>query len=250
MDLAIIVLLSVAAFGANFFSVITGGAGLILTPLLITFGIPPVQAIAATKFSYLGTSVTGTIKFHREKRIDYKIALPLAVFGIAGALIGATLVLSAEPHLLKIFIGLMMLGILALVFIKKDLGESEHPVKITHGRLIIGGFLTLIAVALGTMAGGGLVVLISYILVILFGASFLHSAGTQKIINDVAFLIIAAIFIISGSVNYAIAIPMLIAASLGGWFGAQYGISKGVHWVKHAFTVAVILMSINIFLSL
>lgn len=250
MELWVLFVLMVVAFVANFFSVVTGGAGLILTPVLISFGIPPVSAIAASKFSYLGSAITGTYKFHKAKKIDYRLAAPLSVFGFFGAILGARLAIHAEPEILKSVIALMMLFILALVVINRNVGESDHPVELKLWRLLLGGVLVFGAVALGTLAGGGLVILLSYILVFLFGESFLHSAGTQKIINDVAFLIISIIFIMQGVMDFSVAVPLLIASSIGGWFGSMYGLRKGSHFVKHAFMIIIVLLSAKMLLGL
>lgn len=250
MEFFMIVILVIAAFAANFFSVMTGGAGLIMTPLMVAFGMPPVNAIACTKFSYIGSSVTGTIKFHKEKKIDYKLALPLVIFSVVGSLLGAFLLFIVPPRFLKMFIAFMMLGILALVVFNRNIGVKDKPMDITRRRLFFGGILVSLAIVMGILAGGGLVVLISYVLVFLFGESFMHSAGTQKILNDVTFLILAVIFMIMGVVRYEIAIPLLVSASLGGWFGAVYGLSRSAIWIKNTFMVVIVLLSTKILLTL
>lgn len=250
MEFFMIVILIIAAFAANFFSVMTGGAGLIMTPLMVAFGMPPVNAIAATKFSYLGSSITGTIKFHKEKKIDYKIALPLTLYAVVGAFLAAFLLFLVPPSFLKMFIAFMMLGILALVVFNRNIGVKDKELAESRWRMFFGGLLILVAVVMGTLAGGGLIVLISYVLVLLFGESFMHSAGTQKILNDVIFIILAAIFMVKGVVQYEIAVPLLVSASLGGWFGAVYGLSRSAIWIKNTFMVVIVLLSTKILLTL
>lgn len=249
MDFWVIVVVCIAGFAVNFFSVVTGGAGLVLTPLLIAFGYPPAGAIAATRFSYLGSSITGTIEFHRRKQIDYKLAIPLSIFGVIGAVIGAFLVVSFEPTILRYSVGFMILFILAIMLIYKDFGEEDRQIVVSVPRLFLGGLFVCLAVILGTLAGGGLIVLISYVLVLVFKESFLHSAGTQKIINDLCFLLQAGIFMYLGLVDYYVAVPLLVVSSAGGWLGSSYNITKGAHWVKKIFIAVIIILAIRMIIS-
>ena len=248
MDFILVLGLMAITFIAHFFAVVTGGAGLIMTPLLITAGFPPVNAIALNQFSQAGSAVSGTIQFHRNKQIDYRVALPLIIFAGAGSIAGAFTALSIDQSVLENLIGFMLLGILILIILNRDVGEDEHPVRLTAWRVLVGGILVSAAVIFGTLAGGGVVILMTYILILLFGESFLHSAGTQKILNDVAFLTVIGIFIYKGVIDFRIALPLLAASTLGGWFGSMYGISHGSHWVKNVFMVAIILLATKLIL--
>lgn len=65
MDLLLIALLAAANFVLVFFSVVTGGSNLVMTPLLISLGVPAPSAVAATRVGNLGGSSVGLFKFNR-----------------------------------------------------------------------------------------------------------------------------------------------------------------------------------------
>jgi uncharacterized protein len=250
MDVHLIILFSIISFTISIFSVASGGTGLILTPLLIAFGVPPATAIPASNFSLLGTSASGTYKFHKAKKIDYRIGVPLSLFALAGGILGSYVVLIIDPNLMKIIIGFLMLAIFTFTFFSKKLGESDHIVPFTFKRLIIGGILIFSLIFISTLAGGGAAILSMYLLILLFGESFLHSSGTQKIIQDISILGIIIIFIVNGKMDWLISVPMFFASIAGAWIGSNYFISHSNELVKNILMVFIVLVSIKMILPL
>lgn len=248
MDIWMIALFTAIALFTSFFSVMMGGAGLVLTPMMLAFGVPPAQAISSTKFSFLGTSTTAALKFHKYYRVEYKLAVPLAIFAIAGGIIGSNAVIGMDPAVLKFLIGLTMITILGITAFTKDLGESDHPVEMTPMKLLTGGLLVIISVFIATITGGGAAVLITYILILIFGESFLHSAGTQAIISDISLITISAVFIYHGVITWQLAVPLLIANVIGANLGSSYCVIKGNHWVKKVFVGMILILSVKLLL--
>ena len=59
VDILIDAVIALIVFGVNFVGVISGGAALILRPLLIMLGIPPQVAIGTTRTANVGSRFVG-----------------------------------------------------------------------------------------------------------------------------------------------------------------------------------------------
>lgn len=67
------------------------GGGIIMVSALSFLGVPPVQTTSTSLIAVASTSVSSTIEYSRQKRIDYRIGLEMAAFAIPGAILGAIL---------------------------------------------------------------------------------------------------------------------------------------------------------------
>jgi uncharacterized protein len=72
-----------------------------------------------------------------------------------------------------------------------------------------------------------------------FGRDFLSAAAAAKVLNLASNGGALALFMYLGSVNYAIALPMMLANILGGYAGAALAIRGGAGFVRKIFLVVV-----------
>ncbi|MCX7842398.1 MAG: sulfite exporter TauE/SafE family protein [Clostridia bacterium] len=87
------------------------GGGAVLIPALVLF-IKPEQHIAQSVnlLFFIPTAVVALIIHARNKRIDFKMALPLIIFGFAGSYAGSKLALSLTGTALKRWFGFFLLA--------------------------------------------------------------------------------------------------------------------------------------------
>lgn len=249
MEPTIIFSLAVLNFFLSFLSVIVGGGGLIMVPLLIILGVPPTNAVAITRFYNIGTGGASLFEFNRGGKVNWKIGLPLAVVAVFASIIGANFVLNINESLLKIAIGLIITFILFIMVLNKRIGVDIRQ-KSTVNKRMLGFILTLFIVIISTMSGGGAGMLMTYVLIFLFGQTFLESMGTRKIITFTALAFSTAFFVLAGVIIYEIAIPLLITGALGGFAGARYAMKKGDRWVRILFMVIAFIMALTLFFQL
>ena len=83
MDPFILLLVFLVGIIASYIGTNAGGGGLISIPAMIFLGLPAQMAIATNKVGALGMT-TGFYKYHKERKIDYSVAIPVAIFGING----------------------------------------------------------------------------------------------------------------------------------------------------------------------
>ncbi len=92
------------------------GGGFILVPtLILVFNLPPQNAIAISLVAMCGTTVSATIGYIRQKRVDYKLALLYDVFDLPGVVIGAYLTTILPQNLLIGLCGLFILSLSLLM---------------------------------------------------------------------------------------------------------------------------------------
>jgi hypothetical protein len=208
---------------------------------MIVLGIPPAVAVANTRFSILGVDITSIREFHAAKKIHYKLAFPLAVVSGAAALVSAQYLPDMDGELLKkVIAGAMLLSIVLFVAFPKVGSVTGRPMA---GAWLIGVPLIAISTVIATVTGGLAGMLYSYILVLVFGETFLESAGTRKIIAFALTLSAATTFVIQGLVDYRVAGPLLVSSGLGGWFGSRFMIKRGDKVVRWIFLAGVAVMA-------
>ncbi len=76
----------------------TGGSVFLTVPVMIWLGIAPQSSIATARLASVGTMVAGLRHFHQQGKVDYALAIPAAVLGLAGALGGASLLLPSASN--------------------------------------------------------------------------------------------------------------------------------------------------------
>lgn len=120
---------AVVGFCSGIISGMGIGGGTILIPaLLFLTDITQQQAQGINLVYFIPTAVTALITHQKKGNLNWKIAKPLAVLGLAGAAAGAFLAVSLESELLrKIFGGFLFLMGLSEIFKKeKKKGEKKY----------------------------------------------------------------------------------------------------------------------------
>ena len=233
MDIGILfdIGLFAAVFLVNFFGAISGGAGLVVRPLLILLGVPPQFAIGTTRTANVITRLVGLTQFHKHSKIDWKLALTLMVPATVGSIIGVQLVVWLDQELLTRIIGFMVLLSGIGLLIKKDVGIANIDFVPSVRRKIIGGIIYGLSTLIATLSGGGGVIN-NYILLNIYKKSYISAAAIRKVAGFGGAFIGSLLFIYYGFINWYYALLILIAGSIGTYMGVQHGIKKGEEWVR------------------
>ena len=243
-----IILISVISFLATYFGQLAGGGGLLVTPVLISFGLPVPIALGTRRFSTISGITAGLIQFHRWKQIDYRLSRFLVVFSTAGCALGYLVVNSIEGSILKRIIGFLIIAItIALIFEKSDKIQKIKG-RLYRYRNSIGPFLALASGTLAVIIGGGGGTTFTYLLIIVYGQTILQSIGTRRLPLLSGHLVAAILFIWAGNVYYPLAVSLLCVNALGGWFGSQFYLKKGEKKVRALFFAIIMLLGLKILL--
>lgn len=209
----------VAACLAGMLNTIAGGGTFLTFPALVLAGVPPVAANATSAVAVFPGYFGGALGFKRElASFERRQIFTLLAVTILGAAIGSALLMVSSNSLFSTIVPLLLLvATLAFTFgdrIQKLAGRSP-------GLLRPFGVIGILFVSIyGGYFNGGLgIVLLA--LFALWGMSDIHSMNGLK--NGQSFVLSAVsvlLFAAAGLVVWQHALPMMIAASVGGYLGA------------------------------
>lgn len=103
------------------------GGGAVLIPALVIF-VKPEQHIAQSVnlLFFIPTAIVALIIHIKNKRIDFKMAFPIVVFGLVGAYLGSRLAISLSESILKKWFGFFLLVMGAYEMVRKQKPESRN----------------------------------------------------------------------------------------------------------------------------
>lgn len=90
-----------------------GGGTILIMCLSIFLGLEQHIAQATNLVFFIPTSIVATMTNIKEKNIDFKVAIPILISGIIGAVIGAVISNKTDVEKLKKYFGIF-LGLIAL----------------------------------------------------------------------------------------------------------------------------------------
>jgi uncharacterized protein len=241
------------AIFAGFIDAVVGGGGLVQVPLLLLLfpELSHVQVIASNRFASVAGTAVAAFQYIRSIGVNTMV---VATAGIASAIssFGGTFVMRLiRPDVFKPIL-LVIIAILAVyTFVKKDLGKIHEPRFSGKQSLLV---CTLIGLVLGFyngFIGPGTGSLLVFSMVSIMGMNFLHASSSSKVINVIADAASLIGFLISGSVVFKLALPMMAGNMLGSYIGSKTAIARGNNFVRYIFlfviTILIVRLSWDIF---
>src|SRR3989338_6868877 len=221
MELLTISIIVLVYFVATFFGSITGGAGLLTTPVLIFFGLSSHMALGTNKIGGVGTTSGAALGYGMQKRIDYKIGLIFMAFASAGAILGTFVVLSISEGLVKKIIGITLIIASVYFFINRDVGIKTEKAK---RNILAFGLFALGSGVYSGFYGAGIGTINRFIFAAFFSYTMINSSALSSFANISTNAISLAIFSFYGAVQYALFIPIILASFIGAYLGSKYAI--------------------------
>ena len=211
-------LLVSASFIAGIINSIAGGGSFLTFPALVFSGVPTIAANATSAVAVFPGYLSGALGFSKElKEYPKSKFLLLIILSIMGG-IGGSLLLLITPASVFSYIIPWLLGFATLLFAFGDF-VGKWAKKNSNSNGITGNLATLIVCIYGGYFNGGL----GIVLLALFstlGLRDIHLMNGLK--NIMSFALSAAsvvTFAIAGIVFWQQAFIMMIATTIGGYFG-------------------------------
>ncbi|MCU0256594.1 MAG: sulfite exporter TauE/SafE family protein [Vicinamibacterales bacterium] len=220
----------VAALGSMVNS-IAGGGTLLTFPALVAFGVPPLVANATSTVALSPGALTSMLGYRKRLRGLRHWSYVFAVPSVAGGLAGAWLLLSTPADRFSAIVPWLVFGATALFAVQgpirtwmrrqapaSSVDDDAHFVPRHSVTALIVQFLVGVY---GGYFGAGIGILMLAVLGFL-GFSDIHRMNGLKnwggfCINVVA----AALFVVSGIVNWPVAAAMAAGAMAGGYLTAH-----------------------------
>ncbi len=205
-----------------FGSMVGLGGGFVMVPVLrIVFGLSPALAAGTSLILVVANSAGGTVAYLRQKRVDVKLGLIIAVAGFPGSIIGALLVVRISG----VFFDLLFAALLFLLAFdllakrSKPASERVAPAELpvpAWRSLLAGFFVGLVSSLFGI--GGGVVLMPA---LLYFSTLPIHAiSATSHFAIVLTAPIGLAAHAFQHNVQSAFAIPLALGGLLGGPIGA------------------------------
>ena len=214
-------------FLGAFVDSIGGGGGLISLPAYLLCGLPPHMAIATNKLSSACGTTISTLKFAKEKLINYKLAVPTILTALLGSAIGAKLSLFANEDILKIVL-IPVLFIAAFFVLNKNLfgKEYDNSTGINVRTYIIASVASLVIGMYDGFYGPGTGTFMIIVLNLFAHLNIRQANAQTKTINLTTNLTSLTVFIINGQVVWKLGIVAAVFGIAGNYLGAGLAIKN------------------------
>ena len=226
----IVLLTFLVSFLASIFSGIAGGGGgFIVTPYLIFAGLSPQQAIATGKMGGIGVTVGALSAFKGKGLVRKKLLPPLMVITLVAALFAGWAIPKIDPAIFQRIIGGTLLVLIPTLFLKK---KAFQPGSRTKKWLGVGYVLYATLSFAQAMIGTGLAMLLTMILMFLFGLTPLEANATKRVTQAVQAVIVLVLLLVQGFVVFSQGIAILLGSLLGSHIGSREALKRGNRFVK------------------
>jgi uncharacterized membrane protein YfcA len=223
------VVIFAAGVWAGGINVIVGSGALVTFPTLLLFGYPPLTANVSNNIGIVAGGVSGIYGYRSELRPNRAMLVRLAPASIAGALVGAFLLLVLPDESFKAIVpALIALGLLMVVFgpsVQRRTAAARHE---GSPNLLSRVLLTAGIFALGVY-GGYFGAAQGILLVGLMG--LLLSDGIQRLtaIKNVLATLVNAVaamtfmVIATNHIDWSVVALISSGSFIGGYLGARFG---------------------------
>ncbi len=215
-------------------------------PALLFVGVPPVSALAVNKVTGIAGTALAVIKYALDRKIHWRTVLYGAIPCLIASYLGGVLALNASAEMLLWAILICIpIALIVVLSDKVSYSDTETKEKVSLARTLLAvtpmGFYDGI---LGPGTGTYMAIAVKKILKF----DFLKATATIKPLNLLTNIGAAIAFLMAGKVIWTIAIPMIVASSLGGWLGSHSAIRGGEAFIRRLLVFVLIVMLVaNIF---
>lgn len=249
MDITIHTFLIVCplVFLASFVDSIAGGGGLISLPAYLIAGLPPHYAIATNKLSSSIGTVIATVRYCKNKLVDWGIGIPSILLALIGSTLGANLALLVDEKVLKfiLIIILPVVGFYVLInknFTKKVFTEPLPRKKVyliaCTASFFIGAYDGFYGPGTGT-----------FLILIYTGLARMDigvASGNTKLVNLASNVAALITFLFNGKIIFTLGITAAVFSVAGSYLGSGLVLKKGFKVVRPIILVVITLLFIKV----
>jgi uncharacterized membrane protein YfcA len=248
-----LIALAAAGFAAGAVNAVAGGGTLISFPALIAAGYPAKVANVTNTIAVWPGYVGGCLGYREELSRQRNRSVLLAIPSVAGALVGAALLLSTSEDAFEAIAPVLIVVSAALLAFSSRLSDfaahhrigsrgGDHLPVALFGSLFVSGIY-------GAYFGAGLGIINFAVLMILLPDDIQHSNALKTLISLVVNGVAAVTFALFGPVEWAPGLLMGLAALFGGYAGVGVARALGPVWLRRAVIAFAIVFAIVMFVT-
>lgn len=190
--------------------------------------------------STIGT-VAAIKNFMKSDSIIWKIVPVGIVSALAGAYIGAKVILLLPPHAISyIILAFLPVGLAATLFKGRLIAKSDDTQRGEIKKSALAVFLTCLTVGFyDGFFGPGTGSIFIIALFLINRLTLLQASATSKIFNFASNIGAFIAFVLAGKMAFLIGIPMIAANLVGNHFGSLHAINSNGEIIKKVLVVTV-----------
>lgn len=236
-------------FLAGLVDAIGGGGGLISLPAYLIAGVPVHQAIATNKLSSSCGTTLATIRFIKNKLVNFKLAIPSVISAIIGSSMGAKLSLIMDERILE-YVLFAVLPIVAFIVLNKkmfkDRPDGDSELVLDKRTYLVACIAALIIGMYDGFYGPGTGTFLIIAFTVFAGMSVGMANAQAKVINLTTNITSLIVFIINGQVLFTLGIAAAVSNMIGGYIGAGLVMKKGSKIVKPTIILVLVLLALKV----
>lgn len=219
------------------------GAGVFFVPILsVFFGVPLKAAVAASAISVIVNSTGGTAVYLKNRMTNVRLALVMELTTTLGAIGGGVIVILISTNVLRLVLGLSLLGMGAALFFRRGeappITEGPDPLRlrqtytdpvknvdVTYIPTRTGaglGAASLAGVISGMLGIGGGAVKVP-IMNSLMRVPLKATIGTSMYMVGITVSASAFLYYNHGLIDPSVAVPALLGVAIGSQAGSRLG---------------------------
>jgi uncharacterized membrane protein YfcA len=219
-----------AGIWAGAINVIVGSGTLVTFPTLLLFGYPPLTANVSNNIGMVAGGISGVYGYRRELRPNRDMLLRLAPASIAGALVGAVLLLVLPDESFSAIVpALIAIGLLMVLIgpsVQRRTASATHE---GSGRGLISRVLLTVGIFVLGIYGGYFGAAQGILLVGLMGMFLSDDLQRLTAVKNVLATLVnamaAILFMIVATdrIDWSVVALISSGAFIGGYLGARFG---------------------------
>jgi uncharacterized membrane protein YfcA len=246
MHILYALLLLIAGLACGLVNTLASSGSAISLPVLLMFGLSPLDANATNRLSVLFGSAMALRTFAAKKQVDWRAGLKMAIPATAGSVVG---VLAAEriqgrSMALVITLAVMAAFLLLVTKLKKVL---ERSVASAEG-ITIPGLIALVGVGfwLGFIVLDGATYLL-LVVILMFHYPLIRANALKALLSVPTTLVPILMFAGHGSIRWPEGLVMSAGSIAGGYIGARLTMhERAKYWIFRILVVVLVLEIVHL----
>lgn len=214
--------LALAAIAAGAINSVAGGGTIVSFPVAVALGLPPVIANATNAVALTPGSIASAFAYRRELDQDRPILRLFLPPALAGAVLGAILLLLTPQKVFDAIVPFLVLLATLLLFVQ-NLRRSPPTVKGAEWsvpqRPVVAIAMQLLVGVYGGYFGGGMGIMMLALYSRMGGSDIHRMNGIKSVVGAAINGIAAVAFVIAGAIDPRAAAVMAVGAVIGGFAG-------------------------------
>ena len=234
----------ITGFGAGLVDAVAGGGGLIALPVLLSSGMPPLVALGTNRLQSSAGEIIAMGHFLHSGKLKLRTVVSCILFVIVGSSIGTIAVQTIHNSTLTKMIPFLLLLLILYSLISQRLFVQQEKPKLST--LWFAAIFGIFIGAYNGFFGPGTGAIWTSCFIFFLALDAQQAVMRTKPVNIAGNLVSVFWFMLQGHVLYSVALTMALGQIFGATIGARLVLTRGNRFIRIAFIIVVLLMTINL----